>query len=83
MTPHSLEMDGNFNSDISESGVLLPLWSLYVSLQGVKEKRLSHFEARRGPGGGITVETGGSPSAGSSAASQPRPAAGPGRGATG
>lgn len=29
---HSLEIEGNFSSDISESGVLLPLRSLYVSL---------------------------------------------------
>lgn len=28
---HSLEIEGNFSSDISESGVLLPLRSLYVS----------------------------------------------------
>lgn len=26
--PHSLEMDGSFSSDISESGLLLPLRSL-------------------------------------------------------
>lgn len=29
---HSFEVGGNFNSDISKSGVLLPLRSLYVSL---------------------------------------------------